>query len=281
MTFNLFEPASDRYFIYLKLNPEPELLEIRNGNVLNRWKESNGLPASKVFAMTWFEGKLYLGHRQAFSCYDPAKKTFRVLASAMAPKETSKLDGARLDYEITGFLADPKRKRLLLLSTLDGIWQYDPATARLASLRPNLPGKTYPGDNPLDSGRLLWSHLPDTVIACTNSKTYSLNLVTGQIEQLADRYGSKGLFGREVGWPILRFRSHLVGCTRNGILVSSGPGKEDQRVAELTEKRKTWGPARCEGGEMYVFCTAEDGTNYAYDLWKIGYIEEGRKRDQQ
>jgi hypothetical protein len=93
--------------------------------------QDDGAPGTKVHAIAWLDGALYVTFPNSLARFDPDQSKFALLASAHAVQPQNPLDGGD-EYFIRNLLADPLRKCLWL--TVDdrpdpqrhGIWKYIP-----------------------------------------------------------------------------------------------------------------------------------------------------------
>jgi hypothetical protein len=124
--------------------------------------EQQGAPATEIFSLGWYKNRLYVGFRDAFASFDPATKTFRLLASSISVEPRNDVDG-RGSFFVTQILPDEQHDCLWLCiqdnalpRARNGVWRFSPERDRWQRLDEN--PVTYPRTDEVSWGDdgLLW-----------------------------------------------------------------------------------------------------------------------------
>ena len=125
-----------------------------NGGPVEHLGTTNGLPSDATYALTFLDGKLYIGAGEAqrggyLATYEPGSRIIAILASSRRSERLSPFDDQPAFYTI-GLVPDPIRQRLLMavsqfnipngrlseIVSCEGIWSYLPSTGEYKRLVP-------------------------------------------------------------------------------------------------------------------------------------------------
>jgi len=120
-------------------------LKTRHGKLLT---PEQGLPGPIVRALTWHQGKLYLGigadpynHQidglSVFAAYDPATARFEVIAAEKAVSRENSWNGMK--FQIDDILTDEPGNCLWIKERKTGIWKFTPASGTLTNVAAMIP----------------------------------------------------------------------------------------------------------------------------------------------